>query len=458
MLKTLSSKFALTTLLLMLGSLLLGFFFTNTYYHQMIKTPNDQKNVEIAQAMTTYIEQEHIKGLADYFEMLGETGYQLYVVKDDGTTYFYGGKFRDTSLEQATIEQVMAGNIYHGMRDFPRETFVMGFFANELVNTIGVPFTYEDNNYALFMRPNIKLLFSEVHRILGALMLAMFVLSLIGVIVLAQTIINPIKKLTRATHNIAHENFDAPLEIERVDEIGQLAKSFKLMTEQLQENDEMRKEFISNVSHDFQSPLLNIQGYATLLTDANLTEQERAEYSEIIEIETKRLSKLTKQLLVLTTLDSSTRKPKRELFDLTAQLKETVRKYRWQIEEHHIDFIYNLAPVMFKGDAGLLQNIWDNIIANAIKYSEEGACIELTLEELPDAITVTVQDTGIGMSKEALARIFERFYRADESRTKHGTGLGLPIVKQVVEKHEGHIDLTSVLGEGTTVKITLPKM
>ncbi|HEY9571417.1 MAG TPA: HAMP domain-containing sensor histidine kinase [Metalysinibacillus sp.] len=458
MLKTLSSKFALTTLLLMLGSLLLGFFFTNTYYHQIIKAPNDAKNVEIAETMVAYIEQEHVKKLDDYFTMLGETGYQLYVIKDDGTKKFYGGAFRDKALETSTVESVMSGTTYHGMRDFPRETFVMGFFANELVNTIGVPFTYEDANYALFMRPNIKLLFSEVHRILGALMLAMFVLSLIGVIVLAQTIIKPIKKLTMATRDIAHENFDAPLEIERVDEIGQLANSFKRMTDQLQENDEMRKEFISNVSHDFQSPLLNIQGYATLLAQPNLTEEERAEYGEIIEIETKRLSKLTKQLLVLTTLDSSTRKPKREIFDLSAQLKDTVRKYRWQIEEHHIDFAYTIAPVMFKGDAGLLQNIWDNIIANAIKYSEDGAYIELTLEETVDDVVVTIQDTGIGMSEEAQARIFERFYRADESRTKHGTGLGLPIVKQVVEKHEGTIDLTSKLGQGTTVKIILPKL
>src|SRR5574344_499250 len=178
----------------MLGSLLLGFFFTNTYYHQVIKAPNDQKNVEIAEAMVAYIADAQVDNLDDYFTMLGETGYQLYIVKEGGAPVFYGGAFRDTTLEATTVADVLAGNIYHGMRDFPRETFVMGFFANELVNTIGIPFTYEDEQYALFMRPNIKLLFSEVHRILGALMLAMFILSLIGVIVLAQTIISPIKK------------------------------------------------------------------------------------------------------------------------------------------------------------------------------------------------------------------------------------------------------------------------
>lgn len=458
MLKTLSSKFALTTLLLMLGSLLLGFFFTNTYYHQVIKAPNDQKNVEIAEAMVAYIADAQVDNLDDYFTMLGETGYQLYMVKEGGAPVFYGGAFRDTTLEATTVADVLAGNIYHGMRDFPRETFVMGFFANELVNTIGIPFTYEDEQYALFMRPNIKLLFSEVHRILGALMLAMFILSLIGVIVLAQTIISPIKKLTRATRAIAHENYEAPLEIERVDEIGQLANSFQRMTDQLQENDAMRKTFVSNVSHDFQSPLLNIQGYATLLAQPNLTDEERAEYGEIIEIETKRLSNLTKQLLVLTTLDSSTRKPKRELFDLTAQLKETVRKYRWQMEEHHIEFSYTMPEVHYKGEAGLLQNIWDNIIANAIKYSEDGAQITLTVEETATAIIVTVEDTGIGMDKEALAHVFDRFYRADASRTKHGTGLGLPIVKQVVEKHDGTVVISSEQGVGTTVKVTLPKL
>ena len=203
-------------------------------------------------------------------------------------------------MSASVVEHVLNGETYHGMRDFPKETFVTGFFANELINTIGVPFTYENKPYALFIRPDIRLLFSEVHTILAGLMLVMTVLSLLAMLLFAKALIRPITKLTAATQQLAHEKFDTVLDIDRADEIGQLAASFNRMTERLQENDRTRKEFISNVSHDFQSPLLNIQGYVDLLKNPSLTEQERQEYAAIIELETKRLSTLTKQLLLLT--------------------------------------------------------------------------------------------------------------------------------------------------------------
>lgn len=457
MLKTLYSKFTLMTLLLMLGSLLIGFFLTNTYYHRVIKEPNDEKNVEIARDIVSYIESEKPKNLPRYLATIGDAGYQIYIVTLQGDEQFFGGEFREKVLDDRIIENVLNGVTYHGMRDFPRETFVTGYFANELNNTVGVPFHYEDKHYAMFLRPNIKLLFSEVHRLLGALMVAMAVLSLIGVVFVAGTLIRPIKKLTRATHRIAHENFDVPLEIMREDEIGQLATSFQMMTEKLQENDRMRKEFISNVSHDFQSPLLNIQGYTTLLKQDGLSKQEREDYSEIIDIETRRLSKLTKQLLLLTTLESTT-SMKRKNYALDEQLKETVRKYRWRLEDKDIQLTYTIPPLTFYGDAGLLQNVWDNLLTNAIKYSNANGIIDIVAEATASAIILTINDTGIGMNREECARVFERFYRADTARARHGTGLGLPIVKEIIELHGGTIAITSEIDKGTTVQVVLPNV
>lgn len=453
--KTLYSKFTLTTLLLMIGSLFIGFFITNTYYHQVIKAPNDEKNIEIAKQMVTYIEQQQNLVLQDYLSMLGEVGYQLYVVNDKGEGQFYGGAYRDKVLPQSAVAQVLNGETYHGMRDFPKETFVTGFFANELVNTVGVPFSYKDETYALFMRPNIKLLFSEVHRILGALMAAMFILSLIGVMLLARTIINPIKKLTIATHNVADEQFATALNIEREDEIGQLANSFQQMSQQLQENDLLRKEFISNVSHDFQSPLLNIEGYTKLIATAT-TEAERLEYAAIIEVETKRLSNLTKQLLLLNTLDSSKRLLKSKPFSLSTQLRETIRKYRWQLEEKELELTYEIEEFTYNGDENLLQNVWDNLLTNAIKYNVQGGHITVKAQPSQGAIMICIQDSGIGMTTDDQLRIFERFYRADRARTAHGTGLGMPIVKQIIERHQGTIHIDSQENNGTTIIVTLP--
>ncbi len=453
--KTLYSKFVMTTLLVMVGSLCLGFLATNTYYHQVVKEKNDTKNVVIAQEIVQYIETAKPEDLNNYFMTLGEIGYQIYVTAGE-EGHFFGGDYRDKTLSASVVERVLNGEVYHGMRDFPKETFVTGFFANELINTIGVPFTYENRSYALFVRPDIRLLFSEVHTLLGGLMLVMIVLSLLAMLLFAKALIRPITKLTAATQQLAHEKFDTVLDIDRNDELGQLATSFNIMTEKLQENDRVRKEFISNVSHDFQSPLLNIQGYVDLLKNPLLKEKERQEYAAIIELETKRLSTLTKQLLLLTSLDQSTRIVKRERYQLDEQLKESVRKYRWQMEEAQLQITYKMEQVIFNGDAGLLQNVWDNLLTNAIKYNVEGGQIHLDLQQKPASLAILVEDNGIGMTADQLAKVYDRFYRADTSRTKQGTGLGLAIVKQIVELHGGTVHIESAVNEGTKVYIDLP--
>ncbi|MEB7455578.1 HAMP domain-containing sensor histidine kinase [Lysinibacillus sphaericus] len=453
--KTLYSKFVMTTLLVMIGSLCIGFLATNTYYHQVVKEKNDTKNVIIAQGIAQYIETAKPEDLNSYFMTLGEIGYQIYVTTGEQGNFF-GGEYRDKTLSESVVGHVLNGEVYHGMRDFPKETFMTGFFANELVNTIGVPFTYENKSYALFIRPDIRLLFSEVHTLLGGLMLAMIVLSLLAMLLFAKALIRPITKLTAATRQLAHEKFDTVLDIDRNDELGQLATSFNIMTEKLQENDRVRKEFISNVSHDFQSPLLNIQGYVDLLKNPLLKERERQEYAAIIELETKRLSTLTKQLLLLTSLDQSTRIVKRERYRLDEQLKESVRKYRWQMEEAQLQITYKLEQVIFNGDAGLLQNVWDNLLTNAIKYNIQGGQIHLYLQQKPASLEILVEDNGIGMTAAQLAKVYDRFYRADTSRTKQGTGLGLAIVKQIVELHGGTVHIESTVNAGTKVYIDLP--
>ena len=454
--KSLYGKFALTTILIMLFSTICGFLLTNTYYQSVMKERNDKKNVEIAKSIVAHIEASPQLPVTNYLSTVGKMGYQLYVVDESGKGHFYGGKYRVQDLQASSVKKVLDGYIYHGMRQFPRQTFVTGFFANELSNTIGVPFTYENKRYALFVRPDIKLLFSEVHTILGGLIVGTAVLSLLLMLVVAKLLIVPITQLTEATKRIAHENYDTQLNIDRRDEIGQLAASFHTMVGQLQENDQIRKEFISNVSHDFQSPLLNIQGYAGLLKSTDLTEEDRENYAEIIQSETKRLSKLTRQLLLLTTLDQSTRMVKYQEFQLDEQLKACVNKYRWWLEEKQINLLMEIELTTYKGDAALLENVWDNLLTNAIKYNYPEGEIQIRLEAKETYLEVTVSDTGIGLTGEEKAQLFERFYRADKSRSEEGMGLGLSIVKQIIELHKGEIHVTSTPDEGTIFTIKLP--
>jgi signal transduction histidine kinase len=325
---------------------------------------------------------------------------------------------------------------------------------------VGVPFESNGEKYALFLRPDIKMLFTEVHYILGGMVLVMAIFSLLAMLIVAKMLIDPITELTAATKKVGEEQFSGTLDINRRDEIGQLAKSFQLMTKKLSENDRIRKEFISDVSHDFQSPLLNIKGYAELLLDDKLTEDSRKGYANVIQSETERLSSLTKQLLLLTSLDQLSSPLEKNTFDLDVQLKETVHKYRWLLEEKEMTLEMDIEEVRFTGDPAFLEKVWENLLSNALKYTEIGGAIEIVLTEKPDHVTVIVQDNGIGIDEAVLGRIFDRFYRADNSRAQEtgGTGLGLSIVQQVVKLHGGTIDVMSKKGEGTTFTVVLPKL
>ena len=220
----------------------------------------------------------------------------------------------------------------------------------------------------------------------------------------------------------------------------------------------MRKQFISDVSHDFQSPLLNIRGYASLLNKREVDEETRQQYASIIESETERLSTLTKQLLLLTSLDQLKTPLQKKTYALDEQIRDVVRNYQWQIVNKELSLELEVEPITYQGDPAFLEKVWDNLISNAVKYTEQGS-IRISLKELSEEIVFCIEDSGIGIEEEHMPQLFERFYRADSSRTKEieGTGLGLAIVQQVVELHSGTIDMKSELDKGTKITIYLPK-
>lgn len=456
--KTLYQRFLWTTLGIMVFSMLVGFFITNAYYHVAVKEQNDAKNTEMARTIVAYIEETPDVDLDAYLDKIGKISYQMYVVDDAGNNTFYGGSFRDETLSPSIEQQVLAGEVYHGMRDFPNQSFMTGFFANELSNTVGVPFSHNGNDYALFLRPNISLLFSEVHTILAGLFISIAVISLISMLFVAKQLIHPLTALKDAMKRVGRNRFDVKLNIRRKDEIGQLAESFQQMTTELERSDTSRREFISNVSHDFQSPLQKIKGYAELMKQPDLEAKERVTYGSIIEQEAKRLSELTKKLLLISSLSQQSELRAKIPFSLDEQIKQVISGYRWRIEELELDVTYTLDPITYIGDPDLLESVWDNLFSNALKYNIQGGSIELSLRQDETQVFFTIRDTGIGLAQEDATRIFERFYRADASRTTEGTGLGLSIVKDIVSLHDGTIQVNAQEGTGTTFIVTLPKL
>ena len=456
--KTLYRQFILATLCILVISIMGGFFLANQYYLRVTKERSDEQNVAIAQEIVYAMEYVHQSGAGfdDYLQSVSKLGYQIYVRSENGDQHVYGEAFEDMTLPDEAMHVITDSSIYHGIQDYSSRNFMFGHFANDLRNTVGLPFTYNGERYGLFMRPNIKWISSDIHTVFAGFILAIAVVNIAGMLWLARQLTRPIAQLTEATKQIARENYSYPLDIKRKDEIGQLSDSFNLMQLQLQHNELARKAFISNVSHDFQSPLMNIQGYAGLLRSASVPEEQRLEYAAIIDHESRRLSTLTMQLLLLTSLEQTIYPMNLTEFRLDEQLKGVIRRYRWRLEEAEIDLSYKLAPLSIRADEELLMNVWDNLLTNAIKYNRPAGSIEIGLTVNTSRVSVTFRDTGIGIAPTSLPQVFDRFFREDEARKNNGTGLGLAIVQQIVTLHNGDIRVNSTPGEGSVFTVSFP--
>ncbi|MGM9948539.1 MAG: ATP-binding protein [Lysinibacillus sp.] len=456
--KTLYRQFISATIIILVCSVGIGFALANVVYFTFTKEKVDEQNVETAWEVVRILENLHgsEEAMHAYLSSIGKLGYQVFIINESGDHAYFGKAFKNEEMPDAVLVDILDGEVYHGMQDFSGSFLMMNHFSNDVQNTVGVPFSVEGEQYGLFLRPNNKMLFSDIHTVLAGFVVAIAIVSITGVVLMTRQLIRPITQLTEATKAVSKENFHYTLDISRKDEIGELAKGFNLMQQQLAHNDEARKAFISNVSHDFQSPLMNIQGYADLLRGDEVDEKERLEYLAIIDRESKRLSNLTKQLLLITSLDQATYPLKFRQLRIDDQIKDIIRKYRWRLSEEGIELSYKLEEASACADEELLVNVWDNLLSNAIKYNSSGGSIFITCHRIDDEIEIVFRDTGIGMSPEAQEQVFERFFRVDEARKKDGTGLGLAIVKQVVALHGGVIRLESKLGTGSTFTIRLP--
>ena len=290
--------------------------------------------------------------------------------------------------------------------------------------------------------------------IFGVIMLIISYLTLPQRMHLFNTIIDAMRRLSRGDFNVT-------LNIKtRVDnQFSQLVRSFNEMAAQLGAMEKLRQEFISNVSHEIQSPLTSIGGFARALRNERLSAEERSHYLDIIETECARLSKLSDNLLKLTSLESEHHPFEPRRYRLDKQLQSVVLACEPQWLEKSIDMEVSLEEVEIVADFDLLNQVWGNLIHNSIKFTPHGGTIgvRLALAEKGEA-AVRISDTGIGIGEEDLPRIFERFYKADKSRNRAGggSGLGLAIVKKIVDMHRGSIEVQSKPGEGTVFTVRLP--
>ncbi|WP_053371875.1 sensor histidine kinase [Paenibacillus sp. FJAT-27812] len=271
-------------------------------------------------------------------------------------------------------------------------------------------------------------------------------------------LIRPIKRLTNATRRIAAGDFNVKLNIKQSGELGTLARSFEEMIHDLQQLEQMRREFVSNVSHEVQSPLTSISGYAIALKQVDIAPAEQSRYLDIIIAEAERMSKMSDSLLKLSLLESQSQQMRLVTLRLDEQIRRVIVAIQPQWSARNIRFELNLRPVTLTADHDQLNQVWTNLLGNSIKFSTDGGTIIVSVKQDNKNVTVRISDTGIGISPEDQKRIFDRFFKADRahSRKYDGSGMGLAIVKQIVSLHRGDIRVESELGQGASFIVTLP--
>ena len=268
--------------------------------------------------------------------------------------------------------------------------------------------------------------------------------------------VRPITRLSEATKKVANGDFTVRLPVKRQDELGQLMENFNHMTRELQSIEYLQKDFIGNVSHEFKTPIASIQGFATLLKSPQTTDEERKEYTDIILKESQRLSRLSQNLLRLSKLEYQQRLTEEAPFSLDEQLRQTVLLLEPEWSQKKIMWDLNLESIVIRGDAELMQQVWINLLGNAIKFSPIGGEISLSLY-LSDTVKIKIRDRGEGMDENTQSHIFERFYQGDTSHAHEGNGLGLPLAKRIIDLHGGVIRVKSAPGEGTTFTVELKR-
>ncbi|SHO49178.1 HAMP domain-containing sensor histidine kinase [Anaerocolumna xylanovorans] len=268
-----------------------------------------------------------------------------------------------------------------------------------------------------------------------------------------------IEEALDAMKRITQGDFSVVMKVEKHDPFSELAETINKMAHGLGTMENLRQDFIANVSHEIQSPLTSISGFAELLRNNSIIAEERVHYIDIIEAESKRLSKLSDNLLKLSSLDANATPLSFSKFRLDKQIQNSLLMLEPQWSEKNLDISLELEAVYVFGDKNLMAQVWINLLHNAIKFTPNGGTITITTSNGDYEVVCRIADNGIGISDEDKLHIFERFYKVDKARDRNlgGNGLGLSLVKKIVELHKGTIHVESEVGAGTIFSIKLPK-
>ena len=320
----------------------------------------------------------------------------------------------------------------------------MMLFASTLANTMGIVFDKENITAAA------KVTFLNV-------LLLTFLFGTIDYVRRKMMVDRPVKIITAATEKIMQGDFSVrvrPMHGAGMEGFNQISMAINAMAAELAGTETLRTDFIANVSHELKTPLAVMANYAAILQRPGITEEEKNEYAKSISEAARRLAQLITNILKLNKLENQQIFPTPQEFDLSQQLCECLLGFEDAWEKKALEIETNLEDgIRIKSDPELLSLVWNNLISNAVKFTPEGGTVSVSLKTEGDYVLVAVSDTGCGMTPEIGMHIFEKFYQGDTSHATQGNGLGLALVKRVVDILGGEIGVQSVYGKGSTFTV-----
>lgn len=351
----------------------------------------------------------------------------------------------------------LAGN-YYQKGDF------FGYFDSDMLSVVSpIISNYRAKGY-IVIHYNLNQLTAEKDAFLNINYISLviiFVLSLIILLVFTFVVYFPLQKIITGANEFAAGNLNYKVPVETGDEMGYLAASMNYMAGEINKSGEYQRKFISNISHDFRSPLTSIKGYLEAILDGTIPPSMQEKYLNIVLTETERLNKLTRGLLTLNNYDDKKTYLEITDFDINSVIRNTAATFEGtcQKKQVRIELIFDAQALTVTADMGKIQQVLYNLIDNAIKFSRPESAIYIETTEKHEKVYVSVKDTGEGIPKDSIKKIWERFYKTDSSRgkDKKGTGLGLAITKEIIQAHGENINVVSTEGVGSEFTFSLTR-
>lgn len=343
---------------------------------------------------------------------------------------------------------------------------VDNFFGNYDTDMLSVfaPITsnYKVKGYVVILC-SMSSIMESCNSLLNISYIMLIILLLLSVIILiffTEIVYQPLRKITYATEQYASGNMHYEFQVESEDEMGYLAACLNYMASEIARSEDDQKKFVANVSHDFRSPLTSIHGYLEAMLDGTIPPEQYEKYLNIVLNETERLTKLTNSLLTLNNLNTKGMLLNRTDFDINQVIRDTAATLEGSCRQRniHIEAVLTGDEFYVNADLDKIQQVLYNLLDNAVKFSHHDSVIRVETSEKKNKLFVSVKDSGIGIPKDDLKMIWERFYKSDASRgkDKKGTGLGLSIVKEIINAHGEHINVISTEGVGSEFIFSLP--